>query len=68
MQPLASSPVPDDVPGADGTEIGRWLARDAQHHGYATEAAGAALKVAFDGIGPSEIWSIPSCSTSRPRP
>ncbi len=27
-------------------------------HGHATEVAGAALKVAFDGIGLNEIWSM----------
>jgi RimJ/RimL family protein N-acetyltransferase len=52
------NPMPDDVPGAGGTEIGWRLARHAWHHGYATEAAGAALKVAFDGIGLNEIWSM----------
>jgi len=45
------NPMPDDVPGAGGTEIGWRLARHAWHHGYATEAARAALTVAFDGVG-----------------
>lgn len=52
------SPMPDDVPGAGGTEIGWRLARHAWHHGYATEAARAALRVAFDGAGLAEIWSM----------
>jgi RimJ/RimL family protein N-acetyltransferase len=52
------SPMPDGVPGAGGLEIGWRLARHAWHHGYATEAARAALGVAFDGIGLNEIWSI----------
>ncbi len=55
------SPVPDDVPGAGGgTEIGWRLARHAWHHGYATEAARAALTVAFDGAGLPEVWSFTS--------
>lgn len=52
------NPMPDDVPGAGGMEVGWRLARHAWHHGYATEAATAALGVAFDGIGLSEIWSM----------
>lgn len=54
------NPVPDDVPGADGMEIGWRLARRAWHHGYATEAARAALTVAFDGAGLPEVWSFTS--------
>ena len=52
------APMPADVPGAGGVEIGWRLARHAWHHGYATEAARAALRVAFDGVGLDEIWSI----------
>ncbi len=52
------NPMPDDVPGAGGMEVGWRLARHAWHQGYATEAARAALGVAFDGIGLSEIWSM----------
>lgn len=51
---------PDDVPGGDGVEIGWRLARHAWHHGYATEAAAAALDVAFNGAGLAEIWSFTS--------
>lgn len=52
------APMPDDVPGAGGVEVGWRLARRAWHHGYATEAAHAALRVAFDGVGLAEIWSM----------
>jgi len=52
------NPMPDDVPGAGGVEVGWRLARPAWHHGYATEAARAALAVAFDGVGLDEIWSM----------
>jgi len=52
------NPMPDYVPGAGGVEVGWRLARHAWHHGYATEAALAALGVAFDGIGLPEIWSM----------
>jgi RimJ/RimL family protein N-acetyltransferase len=51
------NPMPDGAPGAGGVEIGWRLARHAWHQGYATEAASAALAVAFDGIGLNEIWS-----------
>jgi RimJ/RimL family protein N-acetyltransferase len=52
------SPMPDDVPGAGGMEVGWRLARSAWHQGYATEAARKALSVAFDGVGLTEIWSM----------
>lgn len=52
------NPMPDGVPGAGGVEVGWRLARHAWHHGYATEAATAALGVAFDGLGLAEIWSM----------
>jgi RimJ/RimL family protein N-acetyltransferase len=52
------APMPDDVPGAGGTEIGWRLARPAWHHGYATEAALAARDVAFTGVGLPELWSM----------
>jgi RimJ/RimL family protein N-acetyltransferase len=52
------NPMPDGVPGAGGVEVGWRLDRHAWHNGYATEAARAALGVAFDGVGLDEIWSI----------
>jgi RimJ/RimL family protein N-acetyltransferase len=54
------NPMPDDVPGAGGMEVGWRLAEDAWHQGYATEAATAAVDVAFNGIGLKEIWSMTS--------
>ena len=39
-------------------EVGWRLARTAWHHGYATEAARAALDVAFGGVGMTEVYSM----------
>jgi RimJ/RimL family protein N-acetyltransferase len=52
------NPMPDGVPGAGGMEVGWRLARAAWHQGYATEAATAAVDVAFRGAGLAELWSI----------
>jgi RimJ/RimL family protein N-acetyltransferase len=52
------NPMHPGVPGAGGMEIGWRLARHAWHCGYATEAARAALDVAFGGAGLAEVWSI----------
>lgn len=52
------NPLPDGVPGGGGVEVGWRLASHAWHHGYATEAARAALGVAFDHLGLPEIWSM----------
>jgi RimJ/RimL family protein N-acetyltransferase len=52
------NPMPGGVPGAGGVEVGWRLDRHAWHRGYATEAARAALAVAFDGVGLDEIWSM----------
>jgi RimJ/RimL family protein N-acetyltransferase len=52
------NPMPPGMPGAGGLEVGWRLARPAWHHGYATEAAQAAVGVAFDGAGLAEIWSM----------
>jgi RimJ/RimL family protein N-acetyltransferase len=52
------NPMPDGVPGAGGTEVGWRLAHQAWHHGYATEAALAALDVGFAGARLGEIWSM----------
>jgi RimJ/RimL family protein N-acetyltransferase len=52
------NPMPPDVPGAGGMEVGWRLARQAWHHGYATEAARAAVGVAFEGARLTELWSM----------
>jgi RimJ/RimL family protein N-acetyltransferase len=39
-------------------EVGWRLAPRAWHHGYATEAATAAVDVAFNGVGLDELWSM----------
>jgi RimJ/RimL family protein N-acetyltransferase len=52
------NPLPDGMPGGGGTEVGWRLARTAWHHGYATEAARAALDVAFGILQMAEVYSI----------
>ena len=52
------NPLPETVPGGGGVEVGWRLARHAWHHGYATEAARAALGVAFDHLDLAEIWAL----------
>ena len=52
------NPMPGDVPGAGGMEVGWRLARHAWHQGYASEAARAAAAVAFGGARLREIWSM----------
>ena len=54
------NPMPAGVPGSGGVEVGWRLARGAWHHGYATEAATAALGIAFGDLGLDEIWSVTS--------
>jgi RimJ/RimL family protein N-acetyltransferase len=54
------NPLPDDVPGAGGMEVGWRLARAAWHRGYATEAARAALDVWFGKGKMTEIYSMTS--------
>jgi RimJ/RimL family protein N-acetyltransferase len=52
------NPMPEGVPGAGGMEVGWRLARHAWHQGCATEAAVAAVGVAFQGAGLAEVWSM----------
>jgi RimJ/RimL family protein N-acetyltransferase len=52
------NPMPPGVPGEGGMEVGWRLLRQHWQHGYATEAATAAVQVAFEGAGLAEIWSM----------
>jgi RimJ/RimL family protein N-acetyltransferase len=53
------NPMPPGVPGEGGMEVGWRLLRHAWHQGYATEAAKAAVGVAFDEtVALPEIWSM----------
>jgi RimJ/RimL family protein N-acetyltransferase len=54
------NPMPEGVPGAGDMEVGWRLARRAWRHGYATEAATAAVDVAFNGAGLDRVWSMTS--------
>ncbi|MEO7235311.1 MAG: GNAT family N-acetyltransferase [Lapillicoccus sp.] len=49
------------------TEIGWRLTRDAWGHGYATEAARAALRVAFTHVGLDEVVSFTAAGNVRSR-
>jgi RimJ/RimL family protein N-acetyltransferase len=59
------NPMPDGVPGAGGMEVGWRLARHAWHQGFATEAATAAVDVAFSGAALDELWSM-TAMANRP--
>ena len=48
-------------------EVGWRLARPAWGHGYATEAAHASLRHAFDGVGVDEVVSMTSVSNAPSR-
>lgn len=52
------APVREDLPYAGEIEVGWRLARAAWGHGYATEAARAALRVGFEGAGLDQIVSL----------
>jgi RimJ/RimL family protein N-acetyltransferase len=52
------NPLPEGMPGGGGMEVGWRLARQAWHCGYATEAAHAAVDVAFGPLHLPELWSM----------
>ena len=56
-----------DAPFTPAVEIGWRLARSAWGHGYATEAARAALAVGFERLGLEEIVSFTTVSNHRSR-
>ena len=60
-------PVPADLPFAPALEVGWRLARSAWGHGYATEAARAALGVAFEELGYDEVVSMTAVTNERSR-
>ncbi|QMU77416.1 GNAT family N-acetyltransferase [Streptacidiphilus sp. PB12-B1b] len=57
-------PVDDGLPFA-GVEIGWRLARTAWGHGYATEAARAALAFGFETLGLAEILAVTTAANHR---
>jgi len=59
------APMPSGVPGSGEVEVGWRLARDAWGHGFATEAATAALRVAFEQLGLAEVNSITAAINIR---
>ena len=61
------SPVRFDAHFTPATEIGWRLSRDAWGHGFATEAASAAMRFAFDELGLDAIVSFTSTGNMRSR-
>jgi ribosomal-protein-alanine N-acetyltransferase len=59
--------VGSEYPFAPATEIGWRLARDAWGHGYASEAARAALRFGFSDAGLAEIVSFTTIANERSR-
>jgi RimJ/RimL family protein N-acetyltransferase len=58
------NPMPEGTPGVGGMEVGWRLTRAAWHRGYATEAARAAVRVAFDGAGLPRLWSMTAATNT----
>ncbi|MGN6610828.1 MAG: GNAT family N-acetyltransferase [Angustibacter sp.] len=59
------NPVPDDLPVAPGIEVGWRLAHAHWGHGFAPEAAVAALRVAFGSLHAPEVVSFTSHANDR---
>jgi ribosomal-protein-alanine N-acetyltransferase len=59
--------VREDIAFAPAVEVGWRLAREAWGHGYATEAARAALDDGFSRVGLAEIVSFTAVSNRRSR-
>ena len=59
------NPVPAGPAWAPAVEVGWRLARWAWGHGYATEAAEAALAVAFDDLGLDQVVSFTAVANER---
>jgi ribosomal-protein-alanine N-acetyltransferase len=58
-------PVLFEAPFTPAVEVGWRLAREAWGHGYATEAAGAALDHGFDEAGLEEVVAITATTNER---
>lgn len=58
------NPMPPGTPGAGDQEVGWRLVRSAWGHGYATEAAYEALRVA-DELGLPRVWSMCTLANVR---
>jgi RimJ/RimL family protein N-acetyltransferase len=61
------NPMPEGVPGEGGLEVAWRLAKAAWGNGYATEAAQAALEVAFTGLELDEVWSMTAVTNTPSR-
>jgi ribosomal-protein-alanine N-acetyltransferase len=61
------APVREDIPFAPAVEVGWRLARHAWGHGYATEAARAAIDDGFSRLGLAEIVSFTAAGNRRSR-
>ena len=60
-------PMRDDIPGAGGVEVGWRLAAAHWGRGYATEAARAAVRMAFEELRLCELWSVTAVVNTRSR-
>lgn len=61
------NPVGADLPCAPGIEVGWRLGRSAWGHGFATEAARAALEFAFAQLASAEVVSFTATGNTRSR-